>query len=141
MTSYRFDHRARVLEVHDGDTVRLAIDLGFRVSVSEPFRLLGLDAPELLSANPDERAAAVRSRDTLVAILGSMGPLLTVETHVLDEPDGVYGRYLADIIAGDTTVSARMLQWGHARPYDGRAKRAPWTAIDLAALNPKVGPR
>jgi endonuclease YncB( thermonuclease family) len=43
--AYRY--RAEVLDVHDGDTFRLRVDLGFRCAVTIQCRLHGVDCPEL----------------------------------------------------------------------------------------------
>lgn len=42
-----FSYKAKLIEVIDGDTVDLQIDLGFSVCISERFRLYGMDAPEI----------------------------------------------------------------------------------------------
>lgn len=42
-----FCYKAKLIEVIDGDTVDLQIDLGFSVCISERFRLYGIDAPEM----------------------------------------------------------------------------------------------
>lgn len=42
-----FSYKAKLIEVIDGDTVDLQIDLGFSVCISERFRLYGIDAPEM----------------------------------------------------------------------------------------------
>jgi micrococcal nuclease len=40
-------YRADVLDVHDGDTYKLRVDLGFRCAVTIQCRLRGVNAPEL----------------------------------------------------------------------------------------------
>lgn len=109
-----YEYRAKVASVHDGDTLRLDIDCGFNVWLHRvPCRLLGVDAPEL--GTPEGRAA----RDWLRAWL-PVGANIIVRTH-LDEADK-YGRWLADISQGPadiTTVNQRLIDAGHARPYDG----------------------
>ena len=43
-----FDYAATIVSVHDGDTVRADIDLGFGCWIkNQPLRIYGIDAPEL----------------------------------------------------------------------------------------------
>jgi endonuclease YncB( thermonuclease family) len=46
-SSPAYVYRARVERVVDGRTLIARVDLGFRVAVSVPVRLAGIDAPEL----------------------------------------------------------------------------------------------
>lgn len=45
MSTYKY--KAEVERVIDGDTVRLKVDLGFRLTYTDNFRLIGIDAPEM----------------------------------------------------------------------------------------------
>jgi endonuclease YncB( thermonuclease family) len=47
--------RARLISVTDGDTVRLELDLGYRVYTEQGIRLVGVNAPEM---NTEEGKAA-----------------------------------------------------------------------------------
>lgn len=58
-----FFYTAEVLDIHDGDTVRLLVDLGFSVHLKIDLRLAGYNAPEL------NTPAGVRARELLVAKL------------------------------------------------------------------------
>lgn len=40
-------HRAAIIEVHDGDTYNMHVDLGFKVYTDGALRLLGVNTPEL----------------------------------------------------------------------------------------------
>ena len=44
-----FTYAAKPIDVIDGDTVDLLIDLGFGVHIKERCRLYGIDAPEMPS--------------------------------------------------------------------------------------------
>jgi micrococcal nuclease len=136
-----YQYNARVVSVHDGDSVTLDVDLGFGVwKRGEKFRLYGPDpngkqgmnAPEMNT--PEGRAA----RDYLIRLL-SFPPLPTgtpttiyrplVVFTVKDEQEK-YGRYLAVIgfltVDGFNNVNRAMVDAGHAvlrvyAPGDGRA--------------------
>jgi len=103
MTDRLFDahtRQARAIRIVDGDTLDLEIDLGFRVSLNERVRLLGVDTPELRSSDPEERLRAKEAKE-LVAIWcmhsadgkkASDWPLV-----VRSRKTGKYGRWLARI--------------------------------------------
>lgn len=109
-----FDYTATVTKVIDGDTIDLAVDLGFHVGISIRTRLLGIDAPEVSTA--DGKAA----RDRLRAAL----PVSTaVKIHTEKDPGDKYGRWLALVEApGLGDVSAWMISQGMARAYGGEAR-------------------
>jgi micrococcal nuclease len=109
-----YEYRATVHSVYDADTVRLNVDLGFSTWLHRvPFRLLGIDAPEL--GTPGGREARDWLRDQLPA-----GRQIIVITEK-DRSDK-YGRWLAEIyFNGDSqeSVNDMLIDAGHARYYDG----------------------
>ena len=56
-----FTYAAKLIEVIDGDTVDLLIDLGFGVHVRERCRLYGIDAPEMPTAQGQAAKAYLES--------------------------------------------------------------------------------
>ncbi len=70
---FQGEFRAKVDGVHDGDTVTLLVDCGFRNYKLDKFRLEGINAPELHAADPAVRNAATKSRDRLLALLRCVG--------------------------------------------------------------------
>jgi endonuclease YncB( thermonuclease family) len=87
-------YAAKRVEIVDGDTVDLEIDLGFDVSVRQRIRLAHLDAPELDTA--EGRAA----RDFLAAELLAARTIV-VQTRKAD----LHGRYLARLFLSSRQVS------------------------------------
>lgn len=85
---------AQILEVIDGDTIQLEIDLGFDVFRKIRVRLAGVDAPEISST--EGRAA----RDFLTAQLMQVGTC-AVQTVRLD----LYGRYVVHLFTTARRVS------------------------------------
>ena len=112
-----YEYRARIAYIHDADTVRLDVDCGFNVWLHRvPFRLAGIDAPEL---GTDEGRAA---RDWLRALL-PVGTEVTALT--MKDRGDKYGRYLVDIYeqADDmNSINVRLINAGHAVAYDGGAR-------------------
>lgn len=81
-----FTYRASILEITDGDTLWLLVDLGFGFSTKQHVRLRGIDAPEI--ATRDGQAAKKFVEDELKNI----SQLIITSTK-----SDKYDRYLADI--------------------------------------------
>ena len=128
-----FTYAAKLIEVVDGDTVDLLIDLGFGVHVKERCRLYGIDAPEMPTA------AAKAAKAYLESLLGAATGGLHVQTIKMPrrpkEKADKYGRYLAVLYDGISSmeddeenaaeqmipnmfwssINRRMVQMGHAK--------------------------
>ena len=109
--SYEYQH-VKVARVIDGDTVVLDIDMGNRIIWSGPFRLAGIDAPEIGALGAKE------ARSFLFDLL--KGGVALAETIKPDK----YGRWLVRLYThfgldgtpeGD--VGAAMIEAGHAVEY------------------------
>lgn len=96
-----YTYQANVLDVLDGDTLRVEIDLGFGFTVVQKLRLRGLDAPELISEE------GKRAKEYLEEILTDT---ILIRTSKSDK----YDRYLADIWAGEQYVNQALLDEHHA---------------------------
>jgi endonuclease YncB( thermonuclease family) len=125
----RYTYRGQVLAVHDGDSVRIDLDLigiagrhhdvdlgfdvhliGHRLRLREDVRLLGCNARELAQPGGQE------ARDHLAQLL-PIGTWVTVQTF---KPDKFGGRWLAKITAPNgSDVSAQMVHDGYAAVWDG----------------------
>ena len=103
-------YRAVVIEVHDGDTMRLDIDLGFGVTYGISCRVFGINAPELRTqAGKDALAFAL----TLV----QPGDQVMTLSHGWDKYGG---RFDGEITLPDgRSFGAIMLETGHAVPFAG----------------------
>jgi endonuclease YncB( thermonuclease family) len=96
-------YKAHVIEVVDGDTIHVSVDLGFGFTMNQTLRLRGLDAPEIKSS--DGKA----SKEFLRNLVGQTQTLL-IKTSKSDK----YDRYLADIWANQTYVNQELLKNGLA---------------------------
>lgn len=95
-----YNYLARVLRWVDGDTVKMEVDLGFHVKITETFRLLGVDTPERGEPNYNEAKSMAES-------LAPVGSLVYVRTHKQDK----YGRWLVDIpLVATGLASANLLK-------------------------------
>lgn len=111
-----YTYNAKVIRVIDGDTVVLNVDLGFRTWHESPFRLFGIDAPEINRVGLEGENA----RDFLMAAL-PVGLSVTVKT---EKSADKYGRWLATIWKGEleASINTQMIEAGHAVFYDGGAR-------------------
>lgn len=119
-------YRAELREPpHDGDTIKLRLDVGMYTDRRGTFRLLGIQAPEVSGpgVTAEEKTAGRAARDFLAQLLARGA--LVVRTVKADEQDG-YGRFLASVWAAGLDVSAAMVAAGHATEYDGKAKAPKW---------------
>ncbi len=111
-----YEYPAIVRKVHDGDTIRADIDLGFSTWIHwESLRLFGINAPEL--GTPEGNVS-----QAWLATLLPLGTNITVRTE--QDRQEKYGRYLATLllIQPDGTlldVNAESVRLGHAVPYSG----------------------
>ena len=137
-----FTYAAKLIEVIDGDTVDLLIDLGFGVHARERCRLYGIDAPEM----PTEAGKAAKAylESLLGAATGELSDFIkcfpgqcpifisTIKAKKAPkEKADKYGRYLAILYYtnGDmeaeayetkiafrpTSLNWRMVAGGHAK--------------------------
>ncbi len=106
-------YRAQVVDVYDGGTCRVDIDLGFNTFLrNEKIRLSGINAPELRGK---ERPEGLKSRDFLRSLID--GEEIYLETE--KDKKGKYGRYLGTIWAKDENgkyfnVNEKMVREGFA---------------------------
>jgi micrococcal nuclease len=110
-----YEYRAVVRSVHDGDSIRCDVDLGFGVILrDQPLRVALIDAPEL---GTDTGRAA---RDYLRQLLPT-GCEVVIRTH--KDKREKYGRLLAQItgLHGEDVTTA-LIAAGHGKSYDGGAR-------------------
>ncbi len=101
---------AGVLTVHDGDTVKVVLDLGFNISFQAWCRCYGINAPEL--ATPEGKAALAFA-ETLI----KPGDLVTVRSHGWDKYGGRFDGTVG--LADGRDFGSAMVAAGFARPYFG----------------------
>lgn len=103
-----YEYRAEVIDVIDGDTIRVRVDLGFSTFLVATLRLVGIDTPER-HTNEGQRAWEYL-KDLLAA------GRVTVQTMRTEK----YGRYLANVRdPAGRSVNELLVEAGHAKPYHG----------------------
>ena len=139
--------RARLLDVHDGDTVTVAAEVYPGHVHRLNLRLAGIDAPEMTSKDAGVKALAELARVRLVKLLapgidlsetrhltraemqkvlqGRSGDNRVVAVTVWCQGMDKFGRVLAEIAADEDSERAGsvLLREGLAVPYDGGTKQ------------------
>lgn len=113
---------ADVVEVIDGDTIDVRIDLGFDISLKKRVRLNGIDTPESRTANLEEKKYGLEAKDWLKHKLEN-AQNIRIKTELPDSTEK-YGRILGVVWVNDDTVSVneQLFQKGLAWKYDGGTK-------------------
>jgi endonuclease YncB( thermonuclease family) len=105
-----YEYAATLKSIHDGDTLRLVVDLGFEVQETMIIRLYGLNAPEL-STDAGKTALVY-----VVNWFKDNGQTVILQSH--KDKQEKYGRYLGTILASNgKSLNADLLSSGNAVPY------------------------
>jgi len=123
---------SEIIKVIDGDSVRVRVDLGFKITKVVDVRIEGVDAPEVRGSSK-KAGKAVRGwvADWLE---DRMSEGLKLDSKELDK----YGRSLGDLVAYGKKLSTTLLVSKLAKPYDGGPK-SEWAADELKAAQQLVG--
>jgi len=119
MLEDRYVRQARVVRVVDGDTIDLAIDLGFDVWVRERVRLAGVDAYESRTRDLVEKAKGLRATGFVEQWCAGHG--MQVMLHSTNFATGKFGRILGVIydLSGSDCLNDTLIAEGHATSYFG----------------------
>lgn len=111
---------AEVVDVVDGDTIKVRARVWIDTEVLVNVRMRGIDAPELQGRCDLETAMATSARNRLIELVQSG----SVELFDISG-DKYGGRVLAGVRAQGGDAAEAMLRSGLVRPYQGHA-RQPW---------------
>jgi micrococcal nuclease len=109
-----------VVNIVDGDTVDIIIDLGFSLTKKERVRLAGIDTPKCRTRDLEEKQMGLEAKAFITRRLADGEPSgLRVKT----EKDGKYGRMLGTLFVGSQNINQEMIERGYAWKYDGGKKK------------------
>jgi micrococcal nuclease len=121
-----YEYRCKVINVVDGDTVDVDIELGFGVVLSdERVRIVGIDSPESRTRDKVEKIFGLAAKTRLKEVLKGRPVLKTQIARDGEDMKGKFGRTLGDFILDEdkgrlaTTV---MIEEGHGVLYFGGSK-------------------
>jgi micrococcal nuclease len=105
-----YQYKAKVLNVVDGDTVDVSIDLGLQIHSIQRIRLYGIDTPE--RGQPGFSEATDRLKQLI------LNKNVLIKTYKISK----YGQYLGEIMFDEMNINQMMITEGHAKKYFGGTK-------------------
>ena len=103
-----FIYNAELLNVVDGDTVDLKVDLGFDIFTQMRFRLFGVDTPEIRTKDLEEKEWGLRAKEFVIQTFAENGNRCIVNTQ--KDAKEKYGRYLATIVFRDKSLNDMLVE-------------------------------
>lgn len=99
MIKQQFVYEAKVLDIHDGDTLSIEIDLGFQMKFTDKVRLYGINAPELRVRDAETNKlvpneAGIKALEIVKSFI-KVGDKIVIET--IKDKKEKHGRYLAKV--------------------------------------------
>jgi micrococcal nuclease len=114
-----------VTKVVDGDTVDVVFDVGFSMFRKERIRLNGIDTPESVTSDANEKKLGLESKQFLQMWLSRQTKLRAKTTK-----DDKYGRILAEVYGDDgVCINEEMVRKGYAWAYDGGTKQKDFAVL------------
>jgi micrococcal nuclease len=118
-----YEYRVKkLLNVVDGDTIDVDIDLGFDISLSKRVRLAGIDTPESRTSDKFEKTLGLESKEYLKKFLKDAEQIV-IKTELPDSSEK-YGRILGWIYVEklEKSINEKMIEDGYAWGYMGDTK-------------------
>ena len=112
-----YEYRATLIQVVDGDTLDVSLDLGFSIYQNHRLRLHGVNTPELRSPDITIREKAKAAKQFAIDYLPTGSFALTIDSF--KDRSEKYGRYLAIVRTGSLLPSLNdaLVKAGLAVPY------------------------
>jgi micrococcal nuclease len=124
-----YEYKVKVIEVIDGDTIDVSIDLGFDIFTNKRIRLAGIDCPESRTTDLNEKRLGADATEYLKHLLGNASNVV-VKTLTTDTYEK-YGRVLGQVYVDSSPISVNdlLISRGYAWPYGGKAKVKDYNAL------------
>lgn len=118
-----YEYRVKsVLNVVDGDTIDVDIDLGFDISITKRVRLAGIDTPESRTSDKAEKVLGLEVKNLLKETL-KKATTVVIRTEKPDSSEK-YGRVLGWLFidGAEQSFNEAMIASGYAWEYMGETK-------------------
>lgn len=118
-----YHYAAQVLEVIDGDTLRINLDMGMCIKQTpKVFRLSGVNAPESRTSNKDEKKRGLAAKSYLQYLAPVDSWIMIITDRDETEKYGrLFGRAFNE--PGGASINDQMVAAGHCKPWDGKGTR------------------
>lgn len=122
MTQNEYD--VIVLDVVDGDTVDVDIDLGFGITLrDERVRVMGIDTEESRTSDKVEDLFGEAAKARVKELMKNGAKLITTEDRHGEDMKGKFGRILGDFrLPNGKTLTETLIEEHLAVPYHGQSK-------------------
>ena len=122
-----YEYNCKVVNIVDGDTVDVDIDLGFGVQLTdERVRIMGIDTPESRTSDEVEKVFGKAAKARLESLMGESCVLKTQINKDGEDMKGKFGRILGDFISDkdgeECSVVTALMEAGHCVDYYGGSK-------------------
>jgi micrococcal nuclease len=107
-----YEYSATVVNIVDGDTIDVTIDLGFYITIKERVRFAGIDAYEtklIKGASQDDKNKGLEAKVFLHELINNKN----VKLQTIKQKDK-YGRFLAIVFLNDANINDILLEKGFA---------------------------
>ena len=125
-----YDYRVKkLINVIDGDTIDVDIDLGFDISLTKRVRMAGIDTPESRTSDKFEKALGLEAKEYLKKHIKA-AKTVVIRTEKMDSSEK-YGRILGWVyLDGDSeSINNKMIMDGYAWGYLGETKIKDFDAL------------
>lgn len=120
-----YEYNATVIDIVDGDTITVDIDLGFNVKLAnQKVRLLGVDTPESRTSDKIEKVFGIASKEYCKKFIDECKDKTVVIRTYLSDSEEKFGRLLGEIINPTTKkiLNEELIKNNYAVKYLGENK-------------------
>lgn len=128
-----YEYRVKkLINVIDGDTIDVDIDLGFDISLLRRVRMAGIDTPESRTTDKAEKVLGLEAKDYLKKMIKD-AKTIVIKTELPDSSEK-YGRILGWVYVDGATksINEQMIEDGYAWGYMGETKVKDFDALAKA---------
>ena len=128
-----YEYRVKkLINVIDGDTIDVDIDLGFDISLLRRVRMAGIDTPESRTTDKAEKVLGLEAKEYLKKMMKD-AKTIAIKTELPDSSEK-YGRILGWVYIDNASksINEQMIEDGYAWGYMGETKVKDFEALSKA---------